>query len=128
VNKADRDGTDRTVHDLRQLISLERREVGGPGWRPPVVRTVATTGSGIDEVLSAIEAHHDWMVAHGELEARRMRRAGAEIEAISLQALRSRLSAPHGGDTLDALAKRVVAGELDPYAAADALIATMARG
>jgi LAO/AO transport system kinase len=122
VNKADRDGTDRTVHDLRQLISLGRREVSGASWRTPIVRTVATTGSGIDEVLEAIEAHHDWMVAHGELEARRMRRASREIEAISLQALRSRLGVTHGGDILDRLAKQVVAGELDPYSAADALM------
>jgi LAO/AO transport system kinase len=126
VNKADRDGADRTVHDLRQLISLGRREVSGASWRPPVVRTVATTGSGLDEVLAAIETHHDWMVAHGELEARRTRRAAREIEAIALQALRSRLGAAPEGDTVDRLAKQVIAGQLDPYSAADALIATIA--
>lgn len=125
VNKADRDGADRTVHDLRHMISLGRREISGASWRAPIVRTVATTGEGIGEVLEAIETHHDWMVAHGELEARRMRRAGGEIEAIAVQALRSRLGATHGGEALDRLAKQVVAGELDPYAAADALIATI---
>jgi LAO/AO transport system kinase len=125
VNKSDRDGAEATVHDLRQLISMGRREVAGPSWRPPIVRTVATTGSGMDEVLEAIAAHESWMVAHGALEARRMRRAGGEIEAIALQALRSRLGVSSGGEALARLAKQVVAGQLDPYAAADALIATI---
>jgi LAO/AO transport system kinase len=125
VNKSDRDGAERAVHDLQHMISLGRREIAGPAWRPPIVRTVATTGSGVDEVLAAIDAHESWMVSHGELEARRMRRAGAEIEAIALQALRSRLGITAGAEALDRLAKQVVAGQLDPYAAADALIATI---
>ena len=79
----------------------------------------------MDEVLEAIADHEAWMVARGELEARRMRRAGREIEAIALQALRSRLGVSSGGEALDRLAKQVVAGQLDPYAAADALIATI---
>jgi LAO/AO transport system kinase len=125
VNKSDRDGAERAVHDLQHMISLGRREIAGPAWRPPIVRTVATTGSGVDEVLAAIDAHESWMVSHGELEARRMRRAGAEIEAIALQALRSRLGITAGAEAHDRLAKQVVAGQLDPYAAADALIATI---
>jgi LAO/AO transport system kinase len=127
VNKADREGADRTVHDLKQMISLGRREIGGASWRPPIVRTVATTGDGIAEVLDAIGAHREWLVAHGELAARRTRRARGEIEAIALQALRSRFGVTPGGDTVDGLAGRVAAGELDPYSAADSLIATVAR-
>lgn len=126
VNKADRDGAEQTVRDLKHMISLGRREIGGAAWRAPVVSTVATTGAGVDEVVAAIEAHHTWLVDHGELEARRTRRAVGEIEAIAVQALRSRLGHVHGGDALDRLAKQVVAGELDPYSAADALIATIA--
>jgi LAO/AO transport system kinase len=124
VNKADRDGAPQTIRDLRHVISLGRKEMTGPAWRPPIVPTVATTGDGIDEVLAAIEAHHTWLVDTGELEARRRRRAVSEIEAIAVRALRSRLENVHGGELLDRLAKQVVAGELDPYSAADALIAT----
>ena len=126
VNKADRDGAERTVRDLKHMISLGRREIAGPSWRAPIVSTVATTGDGIDDVVAAIEAHHAWLVDNGELAARRTRRAVGEIEAIAVQALRSRLADVHGEEALEALGKQVVAGELDPYSAADALIATIA--
>jgi GTPase len=127
VNKADRDGADRTVRDLEHMMSLGRKEIRGSRWRVPVLRTVATTGAGIDELAAAIEAHHDWLVRHGELEARRTRRAGGEIEAIAMRQLRDRLGSVSGDAALDGLAKRVVAGELDPYAAADRLVEGIGR-
>jgi LAO/AO transport system kinase len=123
VNKADRDGAAQTVRDLKHMISLGRREIGGPNWRAPIVSTVATTGIGIDEVVAAIEDHHAWLVDSGELEARRTRRAVREIEAIAVRELRARIGEVSGGEALSRLAKQVVAGELDPYSAADALIA-----
>jgi LAO/AO transport system kinase len=122
VNKADRDGADTTARDLKHVISLGRRDREGPMWRPPIVKTVAARGEGIDEVVEAIESHHTWMAEHGELGERRSRRAAGEIEAIALQRLRSRFGDVHGGAALEQLAKRVVAGELDPYAAAEQLI------
>jgi LAO/AO transport system kinase len=120
VNKADRDGADATVRDLRHAMSLGRRELG-PSWRQPIVRTVATTGEGADELVSALDSHHEWLVAHGELESRRVRRAEREIEAIAVTALRARLGSVRGGEALASLAKQVAAGETDPYTAADQL-------
>lgn len=125
VNKADRPGAEATARELKQAISLGRREITGARWRIPIVRTVASTGSGIDELTGAIEAHHAWLVEHGELETRRSRRAGGEIEEIALRTLRDRIGgvdSARGGPTLDRLARQVVTGELDPYAAADLLI------
>ncbi len=122
VNKADRDGADQTVRDLKYMISLGRREVAGPSWRPPVVPTVASRGIGIDELVDAIATHRTWMTEHGELEERRQRRAAAEVEAIALEQLRGRLGDVRGGAALPGLAKRVAAGEVDPYVAADELI------
>jgi LAO/AO transport system kinase len=126
VNKADRDGADQTVRDLRHMISLGRREREGPSWRPPIVATVATKAGGIDDLVVAIEEHRNWMVAHGELDARRQRRAEAEIEAIALAALRAKFGDVRRGSLLPGLAKRVVVGKLDPYRAADELIAELA--
>jgi LAO/AO transport system kinase len=62
------------------------------------------------------------MEEHGELQARRERRAAAEIEAIAVGVLRGRMGTLHGGAALSALAARVAAGDLDPYAAADDLL------
>ncbi|HEX5347620.1 MAG TPA: methylmalonyl Co-A mutase-associated GTPase MeaB [Pseudonocardiaceae bacterium] len=123
VNKADREGADQTVRDLKHMISLGRQGTAGPSWRPPIVRTVATTAEGIEDLLAAIEEHRAWMLSHGALDARRQRRAEAEIETIALAQLRGRLGDVLRGSALPGLAKRVVVGELDVYRAADELIA-----
>jgi len=126
VNKADRDGADRTIRELKHGLSLARRERLGPSWRPPVVRAVAARGEGLDELVEAIDGHRQWLVDRGELEQRRQARAAAEVEAIALGILRSRIGDLRGGTALDQLAKRVAAGEVDPYTAADDLIAGLA--
>ncbi|PKV91319.1 LAO/AO transport system kinase [Amycolatopsis echigonensis] len=125
VNKADRDGADATVHDLKQMIALARRELRGPSWRQPIVRTVAAKGEGVDEVVSALRTHHEWLVAHGELDRRRAARAREEVAAIALRRLHAELADLRDGDRLGELAARVVARELDPFAAADQLIAEL---
>ena len=125
VNKADRDGADQTVRDLKHMISLGRRGAEGPSWRPPVLRTVATRAEGAEELVAVIEEHRGWMLARGELDARRQRRAQAEIEAIALAQLRSRLGEVLRGSAVPGLVKRVVAGELDVYRAADELVAEL---
>ncbi|WP_193604715.1 methylmalonyl Co-A mutase-associated GTPase MeaB [Nocardioides dongkuii] len=121
VNKADRDGADQVRRDLRSMLALGERAEGA--WQPPVLATVAQAGTGLAEVLGAIGEHHAWLDATGELARRRTRRARSEIEAIAVTALRSRWAGVHGRSELDGLAARVVAGECDPYAAADELLA-----
>jgi LAO/AO transport system kinase len=121
VNKADRDGADQVVRDLRSVLSLGASEADG-GWRPPIVKTVASTGDGVDDLLAAVERHRDHLRSSGELDRRRRRRAADEIEAIAVTALRSRFGDLHGLADLDRLAGLVSSGELDPYAAADRLL------
>ncbi|GAA2791892.1 methylmalonyl Co-A mutase-associated GTPase MeaB [Crossiella cryophila] len=123
VNKADRDGADATVRDLKYMISLGRKEIRGAMWRQPIVKTVASRAEGVPEVVTALLDHRVWMTEHGELDQRRQRRAEAEIEAIALAELRSRLGDLRGGTALTDLGKRVAEGELDPYTAADELVA-----
>lgn len=125
VNKADRDGADATVRDLRRMISLGDRTEPGL-WRAPVLKTVAATGAGVGELVEALEKHRTWMADTGTLTARRSRRATNEIEAIALQTLRSRLGSLLDGQGLDDLAAQVVDGQVDPYAAADRLLDTLA--
>ena len=126
VNKADRDGADATARDLRHMLSLvdERR---AEDWQPPIVKTVASRNVGIDDLMAALDKHHDWLEQSGRLDARRRVRAADEIEAIAVTALRARIGDLRGGTLLDELAGRVVAGELDPYAAADQLVDDVTR-
>lgn len=121
VNKADRDGADSTARELNHMLGLG--ESRGPGdWRPPIIKTVAARSEGIDEVVEALEKHRAWMEEHGVLDARRRRRAANEVENIAVTALRERIGDLHGDQRLDALAERIMAGDLDPYGAADELI------
>jgi LAO/AO transport system kinase len=127
VNKADRDGADATARELNHMLGLG--ESRGPGdWRPPIVKTVAARGEGIDELLEALEKHRAWMGEHGVLADRRRARAAGEVENIALTALRSRIGDLRGDQRLSALAQRVAEGALDPYAAADELLAGLTGG
>ena len=121
VNKADRDGADNTVRELRTVLAMGQRAPATgevPAWMPPVVKTVASAGDGVVELVEALDAHTAWLAASGELAARRRRRAAAEIRAIAMAGLGQRMDRVRA----DALAERVAAGELDPYAAADELV------
>jgi LAO/AO transport system kinase len=121
VNKADRDGADATARELNHMLGLG--ESRGPGdWRPPIVKTVAARGEGVDEVVRALEKHRAWMEEHGVLAERRLARAANEVETIAVTTLRERIGDLHGDRRVSALAERVVAGELDPYGAADELV------
>ena len=120
VNKADREGADRTRRELRTMLSMAERPEGG--WRPPVVQTVASTGEGIDGLLAEVDRHAAWLTESGELARRRTARARSEVEAIALASMRERWAAAEGGADLDRLAARVADGESDPYAASDELL------
>jgi LAO/AO transport system kinase len=127
VNKADRDGADQVVRDLRYMQSLAEQspsqaKVEGK-WVAPILKTIAAKGEGADEVVDAIEKHGEWLARTGTLTTRRQRRASDEVEAIALTVLRERMGDLRGGDLLELLAARVVEGQLDPYCAADELVA-----
>ncbi|KQV23692.1 MULTISPECIES: methylmalonyl Co-A mutase-associated GTPase MeaB [unclassified Kitasatospora] len=126
VNKADRDGADATARELNHMLGLGESR-GAGDWRPPIVKTVAARGEGIDEVVEALEKHRAWLAETGELAVRRRRRAADEIEAIALSTLRARIGDLHGDRQLSALAERVADGTLDPYGAADTLVAGLTR-
>jgi LAO/AO transport system kinase len=131
VNKADRDGAQATVRDLRHMISLGFAAEAGtahePGrWRPPVLTTVATTGQGIGELLEMLDRYEQWATGSGAWRGRRLRRAEREIEAIALGTLRERMVDLGDGHRLNRLAAEVVDARLDPYAAADEVLTTLA--
>jgi LAO/AO transport system kinase len=138
VNKADKPDSHQVVRDLRNMIALGHHEPGG--WKPPVITAVATGGlrdPGIIELETALDAHWAWLRSSGELERRRRERAREEITALALATLRARLDAATAdaptadGATADGataggaddLAARVAAGTLDPFTAAEELLA-----
>jgi LAO/AO transport system kinase len=114
VNKADRPGTRAAVHDLEQMLEL----AAGRDWRPPIVETVATEGTGVDELFEVITSHREHLEGSGELERRRRARLQEEVRSIVLARIAADVDATCSGDRFDALLGRVAARALDPYAAA----------
>jgi LAO/AO transport system kinase len=98
VNKADRDGADQTVRDLRGETHA------------PILKLIAAQGEGIAELVDAIEAHH-----RTDSPERRIARARAQILSLALTQLRKH-------PDLDRLGKDVAEGGVDPYSAAEHLI------
>jgi LAO/AO transport system kinase len=116
VNKADRPGADETVGELVRSLDMSPPAA----WRPPVLRTVATSGEGVDAVWEAVLAHRNHLRAGDGLARRRAARAVAELES----ALRERLREQIANDEIagrDVIA-RVVARDLDPWSAAAAVV------
>jgi LAO/AO transport system kinase len=117
VNKADRDGADDALRDLRHMLTYVTDR--GPGeWRPPVVRAVATAEGGVGEVVEAIDKHRDWLASSGEGERRRLTRVAHEIRSLALAMLTDRLGLRADDPRLRELAGQVVSGDLGAVAAA----------
>ncbi|HEX6568610.1 MAG TPA: methylmalonyl Co-A mutase-associated GTPase MeaB [Acidimicrobiales bacterium] len=124
VNKADRPGADDTVRDLDRMLDLAAVQ----GWRPPVVRATATSGEGVPEVWHAVADHREHLVATGELEVRRRRRAAEELTRMVAARLLEQARDLTGSERAGDLADAVAAGDLDPWSAADELLSAADRG
>ena len=120
VNKADKPDAQQVVRDLRGMLALGG---GKEGWKPPIITTTATTGDGLAEVVTRLDAHWDWLAESGELKRRRLARAREELTALAFAALRARLASSSATKTgLDELAARVADGTLDPFQAAEDIL------
>lgn len=119
VNKADHDGTQALVRELRNMVALAH--LGPDDWKPPIVRTVASQGEGIADLVDQIQAHRDHAQQTEAWQARRLDRARAEVEALALGNVRQRFLR-QGRAHFDAIAADVRDGKTDPYAAADAIL------
>jgi LAO/AO transport system kinase len=144
VNKADRDGADSTVRDLEAMVAMGHElhhggirrgphhgpqrvdmqalaEAMGDEWLVPIVKTVASKGQGISELVEAVEKHRSFLFDTPSGEARRRQRVEAELLNVFRSTLVERavaaLQAP-----LHAAASRVFDRTSDPYSEAEALV------
>jgi LAO/AO transport system kinase len=117
VNKSDREGAVEAARDLEQMIGM------GPAleWTPPIVRTSAANGEGIDELWEAIEGHLKHLEATGQLERRRRERLAEELEDMVSLRLRREVAGLLEGE-LGGVADDVAERRIDPYEAAGILL------
>ncbi len=122
VNKADRDGVNETMRDLKQML-----ELGGHGeWWPPVIATVASSGEGIDELWEAVAAHRSQLGASGELSAMRHRRLLGDVETAVAAAVGLQVRATRDHPEWEEMLTLVTERRLDPWTAARRLLAFVA--
>src|SRR5438105_3953372 len=118
VNKSDRDGADRLVAAIQSTESLKTFAEGE--WQPPIVKTVATTGEGIPELLNAVATFRASRTER--LRDRRQQSAEIQMRELLTRKFLSRLERNLPPGELQAIATRVAARELDPYSAAEELM------
>jgi LAO/AO transport system kinase len=148
VNKADMDGADRTVMELREMVRMRddspsfaghhgaeasygengTAEGGGAAgeretWEPPVLETVAKSGEGVETFLDTLAEHRDWLERTGRLEEQTRTRYREEVRTLlredTARLVREELDARGG---LDAQVDAVMTRETDPYAVADEVL------
>lgn len=120
INKAEREGVERTERELITLLEMSSRS---DGWRPPIVRTVATENRGIDEFAAAIERYVQFLQQHPAMQSQ----CASIAENRLIELLRERLlkrvlseGLPHGG--ISAMATAVASRERDPYSIVEEII------
>lgn len=135
VNKADLDGVDRLVRDLREMIELGEDRIGSlqaargrplegaTTWDPTIVQTVARDDEGIDDLMDVFVAHREFLDESGLREEKRLTQYSEEIQTLlredTARLLETEVGARGG---MRQLSQRVLAGETDPYGIVDELL------
>jgi LAO/AO transport system kinase len=127
INKADHPMTDTMVREIRGVLSLANLdatpEEGRGAWRVPIVKTEASRGTGVDELVERLEQHRAHILAAGQLKERRSRNLRNEVLSIATARMRRRLEEDLREDAdFQALLEEVVGRRLDPASAASALL------
>ena len=144
VNKADRPGAERIVQEVDVMLGLRRgnayrqipphhRPTDMPshqrddqeeqGWRPPVLTTAAVKGEGIDELIGALEAHHQYLLDSGELDVRRRERLERHTREVVDRALSALIWREGEGERILAAGMEgVLEGTLSPYRLAQDIV------
>jgi LAO/AO transport system kinase len=120
INKADRDGVNSTEKELEALLSLATRD---DSWDPPIVKTVATEGKGVEDLAAAIESYRDFHLRTESGEGRRRAIARWRIlELLRERLVSETLASGSASEKLDYLAGEVATRRRDPYSAVEELM------
>jgi LAO/AO transport system kinase len=116
INKADNPHASQLEHDLSFMMDLS---TWPDGWRPPIMKTVATNAEGVEELMQALADHRTHIEHTGELERRRTRRALAELRRVIVTMTEQRAREAMGDEQWHALLDDVAARRVDPWTAAE---------
>ena len=116
INKSDREGADRTRRDLELVVGSG--EHGENDWLPPILKTVASLGKGVEELLEGLEDHFRWLKESGRLEERRLDQHRLRVEKILTARVLEEADALVG---LDQAVREAFEERRDPYRTAEGI-------
>ena len=119
INKADRPGVKELERDLGHMLDMDPN-MGE--WRAPILRSVGSTGEGVEELFKAVQDHRRHLEDSGELDRRRERRLGEELREIVVRRLEARAYELCRGDVFERLRIDLAARRTDPWTAADEIV------
>ncbi len=126
INKADRGDTDRLENELKVMLGLSQR---ADRWRPPIVKTVATEGTGLAELAGAVEDYRAHLERNGLLEEKKVQRWRERlVDLIRERAVDRVARAGLGQDKLADYARQVARRERDPYSVVEELLRAAGMG
>ena len=118
VNKADRDGAQKTAREINAMLDFSPK-----AWRPPVTMAIAVKNEGIDDLLAHIMAHKSYLLSEGLLLQRRRDNAKSElIERVKDAVLSALLKDEASLERVEQLADLVAGRQEDPYTAVAKLL------
>ena len=123
INKSDRDGARQTRLDLEQMLDLST----AGDWRPPIVDTIASDGTGVEDLWSEIRRHEGFLSGAGELSARRSRRLERELHRVLGLRIEVEVQRLVADENYAAVVASAIAGDIDPYEAAERLVSAVRR-
>jgi len=125
INKADREGSDKTVSDLRLMMDMDHKKHDEGGWRPPILKAQAVFDEGVKELLEEIDNHGKYLVETcGGLNFWKRRDKVREelTEMVKVRLVEDVLNMLMESGELDRAVEFVIEGKLDPYTACDNLL------
>lgn len=111
INKADREGADRTVREIRSMLHLAAE---APPWPPAIVKTVAQAREGVPNLLDTLDRHYAFLGESERLSSRRLSRTGHLLRQAVTELAETRLREAMAGEHWDAALAEIVAGRSDP--------------
>ena len=126
VNKADREGSDKLIHELRAM--LDRNKYPDGCWEPTVIKAQANRNQGIDDLLEKIERHRSFFDESGKREQLiRTRVRSRFLEAVKETLLEEAMERLENNDALEVIVSSLVTREKDPYSQAEEIVGRMLR-
>jgi LAO/AO transport system kinase len=125
INKADREGADKTFNELRQMIDMGHKKYEEGKWKPPILKAEAVFDRGVAELLETIEKHRNHLLneSRGKKPGKKRERVREEMaEMIKNRLIQEVLDRMLESGEFDRAVDAVAAGETDPYTACDDLL------